>query len=346
MARDTSLRREVLSVFLSVVTRWLRRVTGSPTGRTGSVTVAQRFGSALNLNVHFHALVLDGVYTWDAADGRPVFRRARSPRTSEVAALVEEVARRVRAVLERRGLADDDEEADPDDGLALLQGAAVQGRSAVRGGQATRRRRGAQPRDVELPKRCAQFEWYNLHANVAVPARDRGGLERLCRYLMRPAIPEGRLRQREDGRLELALRRSFADGTTAVVFEPEELVERLLALVPPPRANEVHYHGVLAPAAAWRSQVVPEAPAESELAARRTLSCRPRSSRADRWAWADLLRHVFRVDATACPTCGGVLSVIEVVGEPWSASVIRARLLRPSTMPRLFPARAGPSRGA
>jgi hypothetical protein len=73
------------------------------------------------LNVHFHALVLDGVYTWDAADGRPVFRRARSPRTSEVAALVEEVARRVRAVLERRGLADDEEEPDPDDGLALVQ---------------------------------------------------------------------------------------------------------------------------------------------------------------------------------------------------------------------------------
>jgi hypothetical protein len=66
----------------------------------------------------------------------------------------------------------------------------------------------------------------------------------------------------------------------------------------------------------------------------------------DRWAWADLLRHVFLVDATACPTCGGVLSVVEVVGAPWSASVIRARLLRPSTMPRLFPARASPSRAA
>jgi len=29
---------------------------------TGAVTLIQRFGSALNLNVHFHLLVLDGVY--------------------------------------------------------------------------------------------------------------------------------------------------------------------------------------------------------------------------------------------------------------------------------------------
>ena len=30
--------------------------------RTGAVTLIQRFGSALNLNVHFHMLFLDGVY--------------------------------------------------------------------------------------------------------------------------------------------------------------------------------------------------------------------------------------------------------------------------------------------
>ena len=31
--------------------------------RTGAINVLQRFGGALNLNLHFHALVLDGVYT-------------------------------------------------------------------------------------------------------------------------------------------------------------------------------------------------------------------------------------------------------------------------------------------
>ena len=37
--------------------------------RTGAVTLIQRFGSALNLNVHFHMLFLDGVYVV-GADGR------------------------------------------------------------------------------------------------------------------------------------------------------------------------------------------------------------------------------------------------------------------------------------
>ena len=31
-------------------------------GATGAVTLIQRFGSALNLNIHFHILFLDGVW--------------------------------------------------------------------------------------------------------------------------------------------------------------------------------------------------------------------------------------------------------------------------------------------
>jgi hypothetical protein len=46
-----------------------------------------------------------------------------------------------------------------------------------------------------------------------------------------------------------------------VIFEPGELVEKLAALVPPPRSNLVRYHGILAPSAAWRPLVVPESPA-------------------------------------------------------------------------------------
>ena len=41
----------------------------------GAVVHAQRFGSALNLNLHFHALVLDGVFV--ESDGAPVFHESR-----------------------------------------------------------------------------------------------------------------------------------------------------------------------------------------------------------------------------------------------------------------------------
>jgi hypothetical protein len=40
---------------------------------TGAVTLIQRFGSALNLNLHFHMLFLDGVYV-ERSDGCVRFR--------------------------------------------------------------------------------------------------------------------------------------------------------------------------------------------------------------------------------------------------------------------------------
>ena len=56
--------RAVVAVYLRAVAGWLRaraRRRGLPGGRSGAVAILQRFGSALNLNVHIHALVLDGV---------------------------------------------------------------------------------------------------------------------------------------------------------------------------------------------------------------------------------------------------------------------------------------------
>ena len=82
-------------------------------------------------------------------------------------------------------------------------------------------------------------------ANVAVPARDRRRLERLSRL--------------EDGRLLYRLEHRWRDGTTQVVFEPQELVEKLTALVPPPRFHRVRYHGIRGPRASERDRVVPGA---------------------------------------------------------------------------------------
>ena len=62
----------------------------------------QRFGSALNLNVHFHVLSLDGVYAryWD---GRLVFHRDRPPTMEDVERLVEQIAEAAEQMFEREG---------------------------------------------------------------------------------------------------------------------------------------------------------------------------------------------------------------------------------------------------
>jgi hypothetical protein len=55
----------------------------------------------------------------------------------------------------------------------------------------------------------------------------------------------------------------IVDGTTHMIFEPLELVEKLAALVPPPKFNLIRYHGVLAPSAAFRPLIIPESRADA-----------------------------------------------------------------------------------
>ena len=76
--------------------------------------------------------------------------------------------------------------------------------------------------------RCAGFEGYNLHAGVGIKASNREGLERLCRYILRPPLAKSRLERREDGTLVVGLKREWSDGTTAIIFSPLEFVERLV----------------------------------------------------------------------------------------------------------------------
>ena len=82
---DRQLCADVLEAFVVELSRALRRRAKKALGlpaktraHTGAVSVVQRGDSALRLNVHFHVLVLDGVYVRDA-DGALVFVRADAP---------------------------------------------------------------------------------------------------------------------------------------------------------------------------------------------------------------------------------------------------------------------------
>jgi hypothetical protein len=70
LARRPDLARGVHRIALRRIARWYAAAAGVPRrGKGGAVSAVQRFGSALNLNVHFHCIVLDGVYA-RGADGR------------------------------------------------------------------------------------------------------------------------------------------------------------------------------------------------------------------------------------------------------------------------------------
>jgi len=148
--------------------------------------------------------------------------------------------------------------------------------------------------------------------------------ERLARYAGRPPVATERLSLLPDGRLLYRLKRSWRDGTSHVIFEPGELVEKLAALVPPPRFNLVRYHGILAPSAAWRPLVVPEseardasthrdwaAAAGSEAAKEKKKGDgRPRN-----YSWAQLLHRVFEFDVLNCPRCGGRMRILAAINQ-------------------------------
>jgi hypothetical protein len=68
-------------------------------------------------------------------------------------------------------------------------------------------------------------------------ADQRKELEQLCRYITRPAIANERLKRNRTGQVVLQLKSPYKDGTTHIVMEPLEFMERLAALVPRPRQH-------------------------------------------------------------------------------------------------------------
>jgi hypothetical protein len=319
-ARRHEAARGVLAVALHVIFGWYRdqgRALGVEDGRTGSITVVQRAGSSLNVNVHFHCLVLDGVYSRDPRHGILAFHRTPDPSQAEMEGLVTTIAQRAEAWLSRHGWGREEEDTpfdeDPDDAQMVLIAASMEGRSALRGKRT--RRRGVPRNPSELPQRCAAVDGYNLHADTRISSRDRPALERLCRYILRPPLSKARLEETPDGGIRLSLRRPWNDGTTEILFTRQEFVERLCALVPQPDANTILYHGVLAAHAALRTEVVPVKPPHRRQADKRIkLILESRASETSRaWTWAALLLRVFGRDGFACPRCGRRMELRTIV---------------------------------
>jgi hypothetical protein len=232
------------------------------------------------------------VYTRATATSRPRFHRVPPPTDADIAGLLTRVHRRVRRLLVRHGrwpgeAAGSDPFATPEPLFAQTVAASLQGRVALgpRAGQPVRRLRSAVA-VTATGRRSARLEGFSLHADVAVPARRRDQLERVVRYLVRPPLSLERLTESTGGQLLYQFRRPWRDGSTALLLDPLnlELLERLAALVPPPRRPVLAYHGVLAPRARWRAAIVPP---PSPAAARAVTGPGP-----GRWSWAGLLRRL------------------------------------------------------
>ena len=137
-----------------------------------------------------------------------------------------------------------------------------------------------------------------------------------------------------------SLKTPWADGTTALLLSPSELIEKLAALVPPPRIHLIRYHDVLAPAAADRHRIVPGPSELTRLDDGQTDDHEPTDHRARRHrvSWAKLLARVFQVEVTSCD-CGGTMKIIAALTEPASIRKLLDALGLPARAPPIAPAR-------
>jgi hypothetical protein len=260
--------------------------------------------------VHFHCVVVDGVFEADAAGGAQ-FHEARALGPEALAKIQARVRVRLLRALTRRNL-------------------------------------------LEREDAQAMGEWdhgggFSLDASVRIEGEDRPGLERLLRYCARPAFALERLRQIDAEHLVYESVKPGPSGSVSLMLTPLELIDRLAALIPPPRRHRHRTHGVLAPNAPLRSAVTAlAAPADETPAVAAPVPGahseeeEPLHRRAARYAWALLLARIYEVFPLACPRCGGEMRIIAFITEAVTVRDILAHLGETTSPPRLMPARGPP----
>ena len=332
-AREPAAMGSVLRLVVRAIESWLIGRSGQRrvNARGGAVTLVQRFGSALNLNIHYHILALDGVYAADR-QGRPRFVSVPAPTSVELNQLLEQIVQRVGRHLERRGLLERDEEqawlseaAGEPAPLDGLLGASITYRIAVgpQRGERAFLLRTLPPADEDsaTSDKVARMAGFSLHAGIAARADQRRKVERLCRYIARPAVAEPRLSLTERGEVCYTLKTPYRNGTTHVVFEPLDFIARLAALVPRPRVNLTRFHGVLAPNAKWRGAVTPSGRGRGARAGAHGTGGQAEEGAAERgnrqaMSWAQRLKRMFRIEIERCGRCGGRMKVIAAIEDP------------------------------
>jgi hypothetical protein len=234
-------------VHRAIATHLIRKTDYTKTtAQTGVITLIQCFGGALNLNIHFHMLYLDGVYI-GGSDGQPMrFRRVKAPTNAELTQLTHTIAYSAARYLERQGLLERDTgniyltpeavDASDEDPSSQLLGSSITYRIAV-GPQQGRKVLTLQTlpdceSDNPLASMVGEVAGFSLHAGVATKTNERAKLERLCRYITRPAVATKRLSMTRNGRVRYELKTPWRNGTTHVIFEPLDFISRLVALEP------------------------------------------------------------------------------------------------------------------
>ena len=210
---------------------------------------------------------------------------------------------------------------------------------------------------------------FSVDAGVCIEAHDRAALERLLRYCARPPFSIERLRK-EGSKLVYRCAKQRSEPTSdkrgakadELHLTPLELIDRIAALVPPPRTHRHRYFGVLAPNSPLRAAVTALAqPAASQPAtvetaqpgagvpgvaapgnaATPTPEPEARPKRAAHYLWAVLIARIYEAFPLLCPMCGGQMRIIAFITHSAEIRHILNHIGVESAPPRTSPRHAG-----
>ena len=347
MQRDGAVLNMVLRIFLRVIAQSLQSSSPGTAQldkaalHIGAVAFIHRFGSSLNEHVHFHICAVDGVFeavagTADGDDAVPppevIFHPATGVDADAVAQVQATLRKRILRAFVARGLL---ESCDAKEMLAC------------------------------------QHSGFSVDAGVCIQAHDRAALERLLRYCARPPFAMERLRK-EGAALVYRCAKQRSEPTSEkrgakadeLNLTALELIERIAALVPPPRTHRHRYFGVLAPNSPLRAAVTAlAAPAQAA-----TVQGAPTSTgegslgvvphhavptraepeqpvppkRPAHYLWAVLIARIYEVFPLLCPKCGGQMRLIAFVTEGTQIRKILDHIGVESEPPHISPARGPP----
>jgi hypothetical protein len=344
MQRDGAVLNMVLRIFLRVIAQSLQDHCAGAAQvdkaalHIGAVAFIHRFGSSLNGHVHFHVCVVDGVFeevagATDAQTSLPgiTFHPASTIDAAAVVQVQADLRRRILRAFVGRGLL---ESCDAKEMLAY------------------------------------QHSGFSVDAGVCIEADDRAALERLLRYCARPPFAMDRLRKEGAGLVYRCAKQHSepsSDKRGARVDElhltPLELIERIAALVPPPRTHRHRYFGVLAPNSPHRAAAVAlAAPAKQVVVQTDPANisegapgvtplghaipptpepATPKRSPAH-YLWAVLIARIYEVFPLLCPMCGGQMRLIAFITEGMQIRRILDHIGVDSQPPHIAPARGPP----
>jgi hypothetical protein len=337
MQRDGAVLNMVLRIFLRVIAQSLSANCPGAADvskaalHIGAIAFIHRFGSSLNGHVHFHVCAVDGVF--EQVPGI-VFHPDSAIDEAAVAQVQADLRRRILRAFVGRGL------------LECCDAKEMLG---------------------------YQHSGFSVDAGVCIQAHDRAALERLLRYCARPPFAMERLRKegaelvyrcaKQHGEPGSDKRGAKADELHLTLLE---LIDRIAALVPPPRTHRHRHFGVLAPNSPLRAavtalatpaqpakQVVVQAdpaatgegaPGMTPLGHAIPPTPEPATSKRSKahYLWAVLIARIFEVFPLLCPLCGGQMRLIAFITEGTQIRKILDHIGVDSEPPHIAPARGPP----